>query len=99
MAVNFVPLYDRILLRRQDEPEPSSIIIRPDSAKEKPLRGEVVAVGSGRITEGTTSLASLTVKVGDVVVFDKYSGTDIKVDGEELFCIKETGILGILTKV
>jgi chaperonin GroES len=90
------PLRDRILLKRVDEKEQKAgSIIIPDSAKEKPQQAEVVAVGSGRILDnGQTS--PLTVKAGDTVLIGKWSGTDVKIDGEEYLILKEDEVLGII---
>ena len=92
----FTPLHDRILLRRVEEGE--SIrggIIIPDTAKEKPQEGEVIAVGKGKSNdEGKTF--PLDVKAGDRVLFGKYSGTEIKIDGEEFLIMREEEVLGIL---
>jgi chaperonin GroES len=94
----FTPLHDRILLRRVEEGE--SIrggIIIPDTAKEKPQEGEVIAVGKGKSNdEGKTF--PLDVKAGDRVLFGKYSGTEIKIDGEEFLIMREEEVLGILKK-
>ena len=90
------PLADRVVIRRveEDEQKVGGIII-PDSAKEKPQRGEVVAVGEGkRLDDG--KLAPLDVKAGDQVLFGKYSGSDVNVGDEELLILKEDEILGIL---
>lgn len=90
------PLHDRILVRRMEEENTTSGgIIIPDSAKEKPQRGEIVATGNGRITEDGKTLA-LEVKVGDRVLFGKYSGSELKLDGEEFLMMREEDILGIL---
>jgi chaperonin GroES len=92
MAVNITPLHDRVLVRRIAEQEKTAGgIIIPDTAKEKPQEGEIVAVGSGRREKG--ELIPLDVKVGDRILFGKYSGSDIKVDNEELMIIKEDEIL------
>jgi chaperonin GroES len=92
MAVNITPLHDRVLVRRTEEKETvKGGIIIPDSAKEKPQEGEVVAVGSGRREKG--ELIPLDVKPGDRILFGKYSGNDIKVDDEELLILKEDEIL------
>jgi chaperonin GroES len=94
----FTPLHDRILLRRIEEGE--SIrggIIIPDSAKEKPQEGEVIAVGKGKSNdEGKTF--PLDVQAGDRVLFGKYSGTEIKIDGDEFLIMREEEVLGILKK-
>ena len=92
------PLYDRILVRRVAEEEKTKGgIIIPDSAKEKPSEGEVVAVGNGKITE-KGGLRPLEVKKGDRVLFGKYGGNEIKVDGAELVILREDEILGIIEK-
>ena len=88
----FTPLHDRILVRRVEEGETTrGGIIIPDSAKEKPQEGEVIAVGAGRIEKGER--VPLDVKAGDRVLFGKYSGNEIKVDDEELLILKEDEIL------
>ena len=93
MAVNITPLHDRVLVRRLEEKETvKGGIIIPDSAKEKPQEGEVVAVGAGKINDKGERIA-LDVKVGDRVLFGKYSGNDIKVDDEEYMILKEDEIL------
>jgi chaperonin GroES len=92
MAVNITPLHDRVLVRRLEEKETvKGGIIIPDSAREKPQEGEVVAVGAGRIEKGTR--IPLDVKPGDKILFGKYSGNDIKIDGEEFMIMKEDEIL------
>ena len=90
------PLHDRILVKRIEEEEKTKGgIIIPDSAKEKPIEGKVISVGNGkRLDDG--KLASLEVKAGDRVLFGKYSGTEIKLDGEEHLILREEDILGIL---
>jgi chaperonin GroES len=96
--VNIKPLYDRVLVRRVEEKEQvRGGIIIPDSAKEKPQRGEVVATGGGKILEDG-KIAPLDVKAGDKVLFGKYAGSEITVDGEELLILREDEILGVLTK-
>ena len=93
--MNVRPLRDRVLVRRLDEGEQKvGGIIIPDTAKEKPQRAEVVAVGSGRILENGDRVP-LTVKAGDTVLVGKWSGTDVKIDGTEYLIIKEDEILGI----
>jgi chaperonin GroES len=93
MAVNITPLHDRVLVRRLEEKEiVKGGIIIPDSAKEKPQEGEVVAVGAGKINDKGERIA-LDVKVGDRILFGKYSGNDIKVDDEEYMILKEDEIL------
>src|ERR1700723_2618692 len=92
MAVNITPLHDRVLVRRLEEKETvKGGIIIPDSAREKPQEGEVVAVGAGRMEKGTR--IPLDVKPGDKILFGKYSGNDIKIDGEEFMIMKEDEIL------
>ena len=90
------PLYDRIVVKRIEEQETiRGGIIIPDSAKEKPQEGEVIAVGNGkRLEDG--KVVPLDVKVGDRILFGKYSGSDIKLDGEELLIMREDEVLGIL---
>ena len=89
------PLHDRILVRRMAEEEKTAGgIIIPDSAKEKPQKGEVVACGKGRLTEDGKTLP-LEVRAGDKVLFSKYSGTELKLDGKEYLMIKEEDVLGI----
>ena len=91
----FRPLHDRVLLRRVEveEKTPAGIII-PDTAKEKPVEGEVLAVGPGARDE-TGRIISLDVKVGDRVLFGKWAGTDVIIDGEEHLILKESDILGV----
>jgi chaperonin GroES len=92
MAVNITPLHDRVLVRRLEEKEVmKGGIIIPDSAKEKPQEGEVIAVGNGRREKG--ELIPLDVKPGDRILFGKYSGNDIKIDDEEYLIVKEDEIL------
>ena len=96
--MKFKPLKDRLLVKYSDEPEKSSGgIYIPDSAKEKPQKGEVIAVGPGRITEDG-KLQKMEIKVGDVVLFEKYSGSKINIENEEYLIIKEDDILGIIEK-
>ncbi len=90
------PLHDRILVRRMAEEEKTAGgLFIPDSAKEKPQRGEIVAAGKGRVTEDGKTLA-LEVKAGDKVLFSKYAGTEIKLSGEEYLMMREEDILGII---
>jgi chaperonin GroES len=90
------PLHDRVLVRRSDEEErTASGIIIPDTAKEKPMEGEILAVGTGSRNE-KGEIVPLDVNVGDRVLFGKWSGTEVKVDGEELLIMKETDIMGIV---
>jgi chaperonin GroES len=89
------PLHDRLLVRRMAEEEKTAGgLIIPDTAKEKPQRGEVVATGKGRVLEDGRVLP-LEVKVGDKVLFSKYGGTDLKLDGQEFLMIKEEDVLGV----
>ena len=94
--MNFRPLQDRVLIRRIEQEEKSTGgIIIPDTAKEKPMEGEVIAAGPGsRGDDG--KLNPLDVKVGDRVLFGKWSGTEIKIDGEDLVVMKESDIMGIV---
>ena len=90
------PLHDRLVVRRIEEQETAKGgIIIPDTAKEKPQEGEVLAVGNGKILENGTKIA-LDVKVGNKILFGKYTGTDIKIDGEEVLILREDEVLGIL---
>lgn len=92
------PLQDRIILKRVKEEEKSKGgIIIPDSAKEKPIEGEVIAVGSGKVLEDGT-VKKLEVKAGDRVLFGKYSGTEVKIDGEEHLIMREDDLLGIVER-
>ena len=90
------PLHDRVIVRRQEEERtsPGGIVI-PDNAAEKPVRGEVLAVGNGKILD-SGEVRGLDVKVGDTVLFGKYSGTEVKVDGEEVLVMREEDIMGVL---
>ena len=93
--LNVRPLHDRILVRRMAEEEKTAGgIIIPDTAKEKPQRGEVVATGKGRVTEDGKTLP-LEVRTGDKVLFSKYSGTELKLDGKEYLMIREEDVLGV----
>ncbi|WP_158823338.1 co-chaperone GroES [Granulicella sp. S156] len=97
-ATSFTPLHDRILVRRLEEGETlRGGIIIPDSAKEKPQQGEVISVGKGKSND-EGKVFPLDVKAGDTVLFGKYSGTEIKLDGEEFLIMREEEILGILKK-
>jgi chaperonin GroES len=97
--MSFRPLHDRVLVRRIDADEKTAGgIIIPDTAKEKPQRGEVIAVGAGIRTDDG-KLTPLDVKVGDEVLFGKWSGTEVKVDGEDLLIMKESDILGVVEAV
>jgi chaperonin GroES len=91
------PLYDRIVVKRIEEQETvRGGIIIPDSAKEKPQEGEVIAVGKGKRNEKDGSLTPLDVQVGDRILFGKYSGSDIKLDGDEYMIMREDEVLGVL---
>jgi chaperonin GroES len=94
--MKFRPLHDRVVVRRieQDEKTSGGIII-PDTAKEKPMEGEIIAAGPGARNENG-QLVPLDVKVGDRVLFGKWSGTEVKLDGEELMIMKESDIMGII---
>jgi len=96
--MKFKPLHDRILVKRVEEEEKTKGgIIIPDTAKEKPVEGKVIAVGSGkRLEDG--KVAGLDVKAGDRILFGKYSGSEIKIDGEEHLILREEDVLGILEK-
>jgi chaperonin GroES len=95
MAVNVTPLHDRVLVKRIEEKETvKGGIIIPDSAKEKPQEGEVIAVGAGKIEKGER--VPLDVKAGDRILFGKYSGTEIKLDNEEYLILREEEILAKL---
>ncbi|PTR11454.1 MULTISPECIES: co-chaperone GroES [unclassified Novosphingobium] len=94
--MTFRPLHDRVLVRRVEaEEKTAGGIIIPDSAKEKPAEGEIVAVGTGSRAENGT-ITPLDVKVGDRVLFGKWSGTEVKVSGEDLLIMKESDILGVI---
>ena len=94
--MNFRPLHDRVLVRRVEaEEKTAGGIIIPDTAKEKPQEGEVIAVGAGTRDE-TGKLVALDVKEGDRILFGKWSGTEVRLDGEDLLIMKESDILGIV---
>jgi chaperonin GroES len=98
LTMKFKPLKDRLLVKYSDEPEKSSGgLYIPDSAKEKPQKGEVIAAGPGRITDDG-KLQKIDIKVGDVVLFEKYSGSKIQLDDNEYLIIKEDDVLGIVEK-
>ena len=90
------PLHDRVVVKRMEEEKtsPGGIVI-PDSATEKPIKGEVIAIGNGKIQENGNA-QPLDVKVGDIVLFGKYSGTEVKVDSDELVVMKEDDIMAVL---
>ena len=94
--MNIRPLHDRVVVKRmQEERTSAGGIVIPDSAAEKPQKGEIVAVGNGKMTD-SGEVRALEVKVGDQVLFGKYSGTEIKIDGEDVLIMKEEDILGVL---
>ena len=94
--IGVCPLHDRVLVRRTpEETKTAGGIIIPDTAKEKPQRGEIVATGKGRVTE-EGKVTPLDVKVGDKILFGKYSGTELKLNGDEYLMMKEEDILGIM---
>ncbi len=97
MATKFTPLHDRILIRRIEEGESTrGGIIIPDTAKDKPQEGEVVSVGKGKINE-EGKVRPLDVKEGDRILFGKYAGTEIKLDGEEFVIMREEEVLGVIS--
>jgi chaperonin GroES len=90
------PLHDRLVVRRIEEKDTvKGGIIIPDTAKEKPQEGEVLAVGNGKVLDNGTKV-SLDVKVGDKILFGKYSGTDVKIDGEDVLILREEEVLAVL---
>ena len=97
--MNLRPLHDRIIVRRLDEAssERAGLIVIPDSAKEKPQQGKVIAVGKGKV-EKDGKITPLDVKEGDTILFGKYSGQEIKMDGDEYLIMREEEILGVVTK-
>jgi len=96
LATKLRPLHDRVLVKRlEEQDEKHGRIIIPDTAKEKPQAGKVIAVGTGKVTEDGKTLP-LAVKAGDRILFGKYSGSEIKLDGEELLIMREEDVLGIL---
>src|ERR1700742_3213933 len=99
MATKFTPLHDRILVRRtEEEGITRGATITPDSAKDKPQEGEVISVGKGKISE-EGKVRPLDVKEGDRILFGKYSGTEIKLDGEDFVIMREEEVLGVITGV
>ncbi len=92
------PLHDRLVVKRVEEEEKTKGgIIIPDAAKEKPIEGKVVAVGNGKLLDNG-KLRALDIKAGDVVLFGKYSGTEVKLDGEEHLILREDDVLGVISK-
>ena len=92
------PLHDRVIVKREEEERksPGGIVI-PDTAAEKPIRGKVVAVGKGKILENG-NVRALDIKVGDHILFGKYSGTEVKVDGEEYLVMREEDVMAVIEK-
>jgi chaperonin GroES len=96
--MTFRPLHDRVLVRRvESEEKTKGGIIIPDSAKEKPIEGEVLSVGNGTRDE-QGKVHPLDVKAGDIILFGKWSGTEVKIDGEDLLVMKESDIMGVVEK-
>src|SRR5262245_57557672 len=94
----FRPLQDRLLVKRvEEENKTKGGIIIPDSAKEKPLEGKVVAVGNGKVSEDG-KVRPLDIKAGDAILFSKYAGTEVKIDGEDHLILREEDVLGVLEK-
>ncbi len=94
--MNIRPLHDRVIVKRMEEERTSSGgIVIPDSATEKPIRGEVIAVGPGKVQDNGKKLP-VDLKVGDIVLFGKYSGTEVKIDEEEYLVMREDDILGVI---
>jgi chaperonin GroES len=92
------PLHDRVIIKRvEEERQSAGGIIIPDSATEKPIKGKVVAVGKGKILENG-NVRALDIKVGDTILFGKYSGTEVKVDGDELLVMREEDIMAVIEK-
>ena len=94
--MNLRPLHDRVVVKRMEEERtsPGGIVI-PDSATEKPIKGEVLAVGNGKVND-SGDVRPLDLKVGDTVLFGKYSGTEVKVDGEDLLVMKEDDVMAVI---
>jgi len=94
--MKFRPLHDRVLVRRvESEQKTAGGIIIPDTAQEKPMEGEIIAAGSGRVNDDG-KITALDVKTGDRVIFGKWSGTEVKVNGEDLLIMKESDIMGVV---
>lgn len=94
MSVNIRPLHDRVIIERIEERTTLSGIVIPETSGDKPQRGRVTATGPGKVENGT--LQALAVKVGDEVLFGKYSGTEVKVDGKNLLVMREEDIMGVI---
>jgi chaperonin GroES len=98
MAAKIRPLQDRVIVKRvKEEEKTKGGIIIPDTAKEKPIEGEVIAVGNGKVQDDG-KIRPLDVKIGDRVLFGKYSGTEVKLDGEEALILREDDIVGVIEK-
>ena len=95
VIMKFRPLYDRALIKRIEEEVTQGGIVIPDNAKEKPSRGEIIAIGTGKLQDDGKN-SPMSVKVGDIVLFGKYSGTDVKIDSEDLVVMREEDIMGII---
>ena len=96
--MNIRPLHDRIIVERlEEETKTAGGLIIPDTAKEKPQRGQIVAVGKGKVTEDGKVLG-MDVKIGDKILFGKYAGTEIKIDGKEFLMMREDDVLGVIEK-
>ena len=96
MATNIRPLHDRVIVKRlESETKTAGGIVIPDSAAEKPVQGKVIAVGNGKIMEDG-KVRPLDVKVGDKILFGKYSGTEVKVDGEDLLVMREEDVMAVI---
>jgi len=94
--MKFRPLHDRILVKRiEEEQQTKGGIVIPDSAKEKPIEGEIVSIGTGKVDE-TGKIRPLDVKAGDRILFGKYSGTEVKIDGQDYLIMREDDVLGIM---
>ncbi len=93
------PLQDRLIVKRVAEEEKTKGgIIIPDTAKEKPLEGKVIAVGNGKVNETTGAVRPLDIKAGDTILFSKYAGTEVKIDGEDHLILREEDVLGVIEK-
>lgn len=94
--INVTPLYDRVIVRRKEKEEKTAGgIVLPDSAKEKPVEGVIVALGKGKLTD-SGEFAAMQVKMGETVLFGKYAGTEIKLNGQEFVVLREDDIIGIV---
>lgn len=98
MSMKIRPLHDRVVVRRMEEERTTAGgIVIPDSAAEKPMRGEVIAVGTGKVLNNG-DICALAVKIGDIVLFGKYSGTEVKIEGKEYVVMREDDIMGVIEK-